>query len=260
MDIKNLDLPGDLVELFEKMSLNHAISQMDDLGWCPIPGCESLASLERDLNQGRCQHCDFTFCLGCKDRYHPFKRCLLHRLDLFDHLKELEGIDDIQERNKKAEQALNILFLKYCAKPCPNDKCGLYYQLMRDSECTHCQCVKCHTQFCWVCGGVAKGQKHFKERPQCKELAGSFLPEQVTQELKDKHMGANSDYINLKFCAKCPHCEEINEKKTKVNSLECKKCGQIFCYICNKPNAAGMSHYQGAKSTCHYESEHWCDL
>jgi len=27
---------------------------MDDLGWCPLNGCGSLATLERDQNMGRC--------------------------------------------------------------------------------------------------------------------------------------------------------------------------------------------------------------
>ena len=27
-----------------------------------------------------------------------------------------------------------------------------------------------------------------------------------------------NDYVNIKFCAKCPHCEAINEKKDNLNS------------------------------------------
>lgn len=89
---------------------------MDDLGWCPLNGCNSLATLERDQNFGRCQHCDFTFCLDCKERYHPFKRCIINRLDLYQELIDTDKIEDIQARNKKAETILNLLFLKNCAK------------------------------------------------------------------------------------------------------------------------------------------------
>ncbi len=110
---------------------------MDDLGWCPLNGCGSLASLEKDQCFGRCQHCEFTFCLDCKERYHPFKRCILNRLDIFDHLINSTDIEDINERNLRAEKVLNELFLKNCAKPCPNPKCGQYFQLMKDTECTH---------------------------------------------------------------------------------------------------------------------------
>lgn len=86
LDIKKIGIDSELVEKYEKMALNYAISQMDDIGWCPLPGCGSLAAIERDINQGRCQHCEFTFCLDCKDRYHPFKRCIINRLDLFEEL------------------------------------------------------------------------------------------------------------------------------------------------------------------------------
>jgi hypothetical protein len=91
---------------------------------------------------------------------------------------------DINERNKRAELILNQLFLKYCAKACPNSKCGQYFQLMKDTECTHMQCPRCFTWFCWACLSNAKGQKHFKEKPECKSLDGVFQPEQVTEQMK----------------------------------------------------------------------------
>lgn len=127
LDIKGMGLGKELIEKYDNMAFTHAISQMDDLGWCPLSGCGSLATIEKDINQGRCQHCDFTFCLDCKDRYHPFKRCILNRLDLGQYLAETEEILDIKERNRKAEAALMAIFLKNCAKQCPNPKCGMYY-------------------------------------------------------------------------------------------------------------------------------------
>jgi hypothetical protein len=97
---------------------------MDDLGWCPLPGCGSLATIEKDEGLGKCQHCEFTFCLDCKERYHPYKRCLINRLDLFDLISQ-EDKENLDHRNKLAETALNTLFFKYCAKYCPNLKCGI---------------------------------------------------------------------------------------------------------------------------------------
>lgn len=184
---------------------------------------------------------------------------MINRLDLGQYLKETEEIRDIKERNRKAEGILMQIFLKNCAKQCPQDKCGMYFQLMKDTECTHVQCPRCNHYFCWSCNSVAKGQKHFKEKPQCRELAGVFQPEEVTQELREKHIGSHEDYINIKFCVQCPGCKSINEKKTKVNALNCKDCGMLFCYICNKP-ISGMEHYTHAKTICNYESEHWSDL
>jgi hypothetical protein len=54
IDIKNLGLDREYVEKYEQYSLNNAIAQMEDLGWCPLPGCGSLATLEKEQNVGRC--------------------------------------------------------------------------------------------------------------------------------------------------------------------------------------------------------------
>lgn len=57
--------------------------------------------------------------------------------------------------------------------------------------------------------------KHFKERIDCTIEEGNLQPEELTYEMKSKHLKEGEDYINLKFCAKCPECGGVNEKKTK---------------------------------------------
>ena len=39
LDIKNLGLDKGLQKKFEKLSVENAIAQMDDMGWCPLQGC-----------------------------------------------------------------------------------------------------------------------------------------------------------------------------------------------------------------------------
>lgn len=85
---------------------------------------------------------------------------------------------------------------------------------------------------------------HFKEKPDCLIEEDNLQPEELTRELKDKYLSEHEEYINLKFCAKCPHCSAINEKKTKVNALTCHRCSKLFCYICNKA-IPGLEHYAG---------------
>jgi len=78
---------------------------MDDIGWCPLPGCNSLANIEQSENIGKCQHCEFSFCLDCKEHVHPFKRCKINRVDLLEEFAgEMHGI---LENNKKMEDSLN---------------------------------------------------------------------------------------------------------------------------------------------------------
>lgn len=54
MDINNLGLDKDMLVKYEQISLNNAIAQMDDMGWCPIPSCGSLANIEKAENVGKC--------------------------------------------------------------------------------------------------------------------------------------------------------------------------------------------------------------
>lgn len=91
-DIKHLNFDKELLQKYEKLSLDNAIAQMDDMGWCPLPTCSQLAHIEKKLNTGRCTFCDFMFCLDCKQAHHPFKRCSIHRLDLLPDFKNDEQV------------------------------------------------------------------------------------------------------------------------------------------------------------------------
>ena len=150
-DIKNLGLPADLAKKYEELSLTNAIAQMDDMGWCPLPQCAQLANVDKTTNSGKCSFCDFIFCLDCKDRVHPFRRCLIHRIDLKDQFMNNEEIKLILNRNQRAEEILNKLYMKHCTKSCPNPKCGVPITKI-ESGCSQIQCTKCFQYFCWTCG------------------------------------------------------------------------------------------------------------
>ena len=155
-DIKNLNLSPDHLKLYEKLSLDNAIAQMDDMGWCPLPTCNQIAHIERDQNLGKCTFCDFTFCLDCKERIHPFKRCLVNRIDLMDDYLNNETIKLMIKNNQASEDLLSKLYMKHCTKSCPNPKCGVPITKV-ESGCTQIQCTKCFNYFCWCCNAPAKG-------------------------------------------------------------------------------------------------------
>ena len=54
LDMTNLGLSKQMLEKYEEFSLNAAIMDMDDLGWCPLETCGAVANLERDQGFGRC--------------------------------------------------------------------------------------------------------------------------------------------------------------------------------------------------------------
>lgn len=133
-DIKNLNLGAEMYKKYEKLSVDNAIAQMDDMGWCPLPTCSQIANIDKFSNSGRCTFCDFHFCLDCRERTHPFKRCIVHRLDIQESFQKNEDILAILKRNHASEEVLNKLFMKYCTKSCPNNKCGVPISLDK-SDC-----------------------------------------------------------------------------------------------------------------------------
>ena len=197
-----------MLEKYEDQSLQSAVDAMDDMCWCPIPTCGSVATVDHEDNTGRCQHCEHHFCMDCKKHVHPFRRCQVHRLDLLVEYAEL--IEDIHEKNKIIENQLNDIYFKNCTKQCPNKKCGARISL-ESGGCSQVQCLVCYNWFCWVCLGSAKGQKHFKERPDHWSDEGHIQPIDVTLELIERYMGSRDNpYVNIKFCCKCPRCGGIN--------------------------------------------------
>ena len=108
---------------------------------------------------------------------------MINRLDLLDIINQEEK-ENLEQKNKLAEQALNTLFFKYCAKYCPNLKCGIRIQKEK-SGCTKMQCPKCFHHFCWACLHDAKGLKHYKEKPECVEEERHLQPEYLTAEMKE---------------------------------------------------------------------------
>lgn len=53
-DIRNMQLSPTDKERYESLSLKNAIAEMDDIGWCPVPSCETIANIDREENTGTC--------------------------------------------------------------------------------------------------------------------------------------------------------------------------------------------------------------
>jgi len=53
-DIRNMQLSDSDKERYDSLSLKNAIAQMDDVGWCPVPNCGSIANIDREDNTGTC--------------------------------------------------------------------------------------------------------------------------------------------------------------------------------------------------------------
>lgn len=54
VNLKNVDLDEEFIEKFNVFSINQAIEQMDDFGWCPLKECGQPAEVNKLKNYGMC--------------------------------------------------------------------------------------------------------------------------------------------------------------------------------------------------------------
>ena len=80
-----------MLDKFTKFSIESALNNMDDFGYCPQ--CQGHAELQIKLNLGQCQHCSFQYCTKCNSKYHPGKRCQNLNVDI-ESIKDFEGLEN----------------------------------------------------------------------------------------------------------------------------------------------------------------------
>jgi len=72
-NLRDIGVKEEIIEKVTIFSINQAIERMEDFGWCPISECAAPAEIDKVKNFGRCTHCNFTFCLTCREKAHFFK-------------------------------------------------------------------------------------------------------------------------------------------------------------------------------------------
>ena len=72
-DLKIMGLSEEMIQKYTQFSISNAVDEMSDFGWCPQ--CNNPADLEPEKNRGNCTNCSFSFCIGCKEKYHYGKKC-----------------------------------------------------------------------------------------------------------------------------------------------------------------------------------------
>ena len=106
----------ELIHKVTLFSINKAIDQMPDYGWCPDKEGQGPAEIDELRNIGKCTECRFKFCIQCKAKFHPFKRCPI-AVALLDNTKS-----SIKAAKSIVDQHLSMLYIQNCSKQCP--KCS----------------------------------------------------------------------------------------------------------------------------------------
>lgn len=236
-------LPLKTYEKYEEFSIKKAFTSSSEVEWCPR--CEKISFKEnQDSLHAQCSVCKYNFCIKCREKYHPFKRCESSTMDLlkdinFEKLKTMDK-EQISKNMPIISQIVNSLcadkrsqlYVKNFTQSCPNCKT----LINKDGGCNKVFCTKCNKYMCWICRIEISSYDHFKEG-KC----------QLFEEDPTKKNKANFDKIDEKiflenlnvvinskvdFVTKCPTCSKLLIKINSDNLISCKNCKINFCFIC----------------------------
>ena len=162
------------------------------------------------------------------------------------------------------QEAMSMQYMNKCTKRCPHCKFGV----SKIDGCNHMTCAQCSGHFCWVCLSKIVGYDHFQENPKCglfaeiemqkalndDELLSQIDIENNLEEVYKKHIEGFLKDANADFCL-CPTCQAFNIRPpNRRNDIECGKCKEHFCYICNESMDASdpkyLKHYD--TNDCYY--------
>ncbi|KAF7233377.1 hypothetical protein EG68_11830 [Paragonimus skrjabini miyazakii] len=136
---------------YEALLLRQALNRMQDIAYCPRPGCKNNPVIVDDKELGRCVVCEMSFCPRCHQISHGMRKCPLRSDE-----------SDEEEENEYASSQ----YIKKNTKRCP--KCDA--KIEKNEGCNKMICTYCHTYFCWLCGkqlNLSNPYSHFSEPGTC---------------------------------------------------------------------------------------------
>ncbi|CDW89108.1 e3 ubiquitin-protein ligase rnf14 [Stylonychia lemnae] len=246
VNLRSINIPEDQIEKLTKFSINQAIEKMDDFGWCPVTACGAPAEVDKVKNFGQCTQCRFVFCITCREKYHFFKQCpalKIHNTN-YDQLEKDAQIDNfVKNQFNQIQEQMNLHYIKQCTKQCPNCK----FTIQKVDGCNKMICSRCGIFFCWMCVKQISGYSHFSESPQCGDILGAEIPDNIQNKHEVKY-----DIVAdvLKDCIHCPECRTLITRIDACNLLKCYQCKNEFCYQCGRATPEGKDHYEN--TNCYY--------
>jgi len=143
--IKQIVRDDNLFARYEEYNLKRALEKIQDLRWCPRPGCSNAMIGSSEVPMMVCSNdrCRFTFCFKCKEEWHADVTC--------------EQYQQWKIENNESE-ARYIDWVRNNTKQCP--KCKV--QIEKNGGCNHMTCKSCQHEFCWLCS-VDYTSSHWEE-------------------------------------------------------------------------------------------------
>eukprot|EP00347_Sterkiella_histriomuscorum_P009892 403339473 len=250
LHLKEIGLDEDQIQKVTVFSINQAVEKMDDFGWCPIPECAAPAQVNRLQNFAQCTQCRFTFCLTCKEKYHFFKQCPAIKLkgkDI-DQFSKDDKIDEFKAKHfNQIQEQMNMFYIKQCTKQCPKCK----FTIQKVDGCNKMICGRCGAYFCWMCVKQIAGYEHFRESPECGDILGAEIPQDLNIEMNTQSLEKDLVKIALQDCIRCPKCQSLITKSGDINLIKCHDCDMEVCFQCGREAPEGKEHFEF--SNCYYK-------
>jgi E3 ubiquitin-protein ligase RNF14 len=233
-DIKKL-VSEEVFNKYESFSVMKAIQNSKDFSWCPL--CEGPAAKKANTNIATCLKCNFEFCLSCRKKYHPYRKCDMDddtqstNKYLTDNKEKLTKILLNEKEEGKYNEMKSQAFMNKYTKQCPNCTASIN----KFDGCNKVVCASCHKAFCWLCLVCIHSYEHFEfgTCPLFREeelLSNKAMSDITIEDVVD----VQSMMIKSKErLYKCPKCAMLDASMDKYNLITCKFCSCKFCFQCN---------------------------
>lgn len=143
-----------LFERYDTLLLQTSLDKMDDIFYCPRPGCGAAVIKDETGHLAVCSICRFVFCTLCGKANHGVFDCQKAKREMIEMMKRLK----LEEARRTEEEANAMLqreleevageeYLMKFSKQCP----GCAYRIQKQSGCNKMTCSRCCIYFCWIC-------------------------------------------------------------------------------------------------------------
>ncbi|XP_071847831.1 E3 ubiquitin-protein ligase RNF14-like [Apostichopus japonicus] len=153
-DCESMAIPGQvrdmvddsLFQRYDSLLLQTSLDSMDDIFYCPRPGCGEAVIKDESGHLATCSLCRYVFCTLCGKPNHGVFDCQQAKREKIELMKRMKR-EEAERMDRELEEIAGEAYVLKKSKRCPS--CGFHIQ--KSGGCNKMTCCRCRTYFCWVC-------------------------------------------------------------------------------------------------------------